>query len=152
MGDWGRVDTLDDRSTITWERDDAPLVAGRDAPLTFRVTAPGGAPAALEPYMGMAGHLMLSRDDGSVFVHVHPAGTISWAAQQTFLLRTRTDTAWGVVGRRITAGQGVMTPHAPITAALAFPYAFPKAGHYRLWVQVKRNGRILTGVFATEVQ
>jgi hypothetical protein len=37
-------------------------------------------------------------------------------------------------------------------AELAFPYAFPKAGGYRIWVQVKRNGRILTGVFDADVQ
>jgi len=40
----------------------------------------------------------------------------------------------------------------PPTAEASFPYAFPRAGRYRLWVQVKRQGRILTGVFDTEVR
>ena len=35
--------------------------------------------------------------------------------------------------------------------AVSFPYAFPKPGRYRLWVQVKRDHRILTGVFDAEV-
>jgi hypothetical protein len=150
-----RTVELGDGSKMTWERSDSVLVAGREAPLRFSVAAPGGGPAALEPYMGMAGHLMLSRDDGSVFVHLHPLGTISWAAQQTFLVRGRADTAWGAVGRRLTerdAAMNRMGAHAPVTAEVSFPYAFPKAGRYRLWIQVKRNGRILTGVFDTEVQ
>jgi hypothetical protein len=34
---------------------------------------------------------------------------------------------------------------------VTFPYAFPKAGHYRVWLQVKREGKILTGVFDANV-
>ncbi len=152
-GEGGHVVGLGDGSRMTWQRGDAPLVAGQDAPLRFTVTAPDGRPAALDPYMGMAGHLMLSRDDGTVFVHLHPLGTISWAAQQTFLLRGRADTARGVVGRRLTEGEAAMSPMSlPPTAEASFPYAFPRAGRYRLWVQVKRQGRILTGVFDTEVR
>jgi hypothetical protein len=138
---------------MIWKRADGPIVAGQDASLRFAVQAADGRAAALEPYMGMAGHLMLTRDDGAVFVHLHPLGTISWAAQQTFLVRGRADTAWGVVGRRLTEAQGPMgRMGAPATADVSFPYAFPKPGLYRLWVQVKRSGRILTGVFDTEVQ
>ncbi|MES2518161.1 MAG: hypothetical protein V4585_08645 [Bacteroidota bacterium] len=27
------------------------------------------------------------------------------------------------------------------------PYVFPTAGNYRIWLQIKRNGKMLTGVF-----
>jgi len=147
------VARLIDGSRMTWDRGETPLVAGRDAPLRFTVAAPDGRPAALEPYMGMAGHLMLTRDDGSVFVHLHPLGTISWAAQQTFLLRRPADTVYGTVGRRLTAAEATMPPMAPpVGGTVSFPYAFPKPGRYRLWVQVKRDHRILTAVFDAEVQ
>lgn len=143
---------LTDGSRMVWDRGAAPLVAGQDAPLRFTVTGPDGRPAALEPYMGMAGHLMLSRDDGSVFVHLHPLGTISWAAQQMFALRTPADTQRGAVGRRFTESQRLMPAMTVTGDTVSFPYAFPKSGRYRLWVQVKRAGRTLTAEFTAEVQ
>jgi hypothetical protein len=35
---------------------------------------------------------------------------------------------------------------------LSFPYAFPEPGSYRLWIQAKSQGKILTGVFDTTVR
>ena len=36
---------------------------------------------------------------------------------------------------------------ADAVSELAFPYAFPLPGRYRLWLQVKLRGEILTAVF-----
>jgi len=106
----------------------------------------------------MAAHAMIVRDDGSVFVHLHPAGTIPLASQQAFLLRQPGDTVRGSLGRRLTElekqmrGEWGVGPHGATWSSgaqgvVSFPYAFPKPGEYRLWVQVKRNNRILTGAF-----
>ena len=145
---------LEDGSAMAWVRVAPPLVAGRDLDLQFIVTAPDGRPAALEPYMGMASHAVIARDDGAVFVHLHPAGTIAMASQLVFALRQPGDSVRGRLGSRITTAERAMVMGGgapPPAGAVLFPYAFPQPGHYRLWVQVKRGGRILTGVFDTPV-
>jgi hypothetical protein len=147
---------LADGSTMTWRRGDGPIVADQDARLEFAVAAPDGAPAVLEPYMGMAGHLVLTRDDGTVFVHLHPAGTISFAARETFELRQPGDTIPGVLAKRLADREGHGSPsHQAMESTggvVSFPYSFPRPGNYRLWVQVKRHHKILTGVFDVAVQ
>ena len=149
----GNVSDLADGSTMIWDRTAAPIVADRDAPLRFVVTDPRGRPATLEPYMGMAGHAMLTRADGAVFVHLHPAGSVSLAALETFQQREPGDTIRGALAQRLTRMQmGKAEAGAVPSGQVAFPYAFPKPGLYRIWVQVKRDGRILTGVFDADVR
>ena len=151
-GETGNVSNLADGSAMVWERGDAALVVDRDAPLRFAVRTADGKPAVLEPYMGMAGHAMIARDDGQVFVHLHPAGTISLAALETFVLRQPGDTVRGALGKRLRAMEaGMGEPGEVGSGVVSFPYAFPKPGSYRIWVQVKRAGRILPGAFGAEV-
>lgn len=149
--------------------------------LRFAVADSLGKAAALEPYLGMGGHAVILRSDGSVYIHLHPVGTYSMAAEGSFVARladtTRTfqypdanefrDSIDRYVARLKTlpeaeknrllmAGMaGVNSPgmnHKMVSNNMVeFPYAFPRAGHYRIWVQVKRNGRVLTGVFDTRV-
>ena len=73
--------TLDDGTTVTWLRDESPLVANTEAGLRFSVSPPAGDTASFEPYLGMVGHAVVVRDDAKVFIHLHPLGTISVAAQ-----------------------------------------------------------------------
>jgi hypothetical protein len=40
----------------------------------------------------------------------------------------------------------------PIGPEVSFPYGFPKPGLYRIFVQVKYNGRVETGVFDAQVK
>ena len=146
--------TLPDGATITWAGDAGPLVAGAPAPLRFLVQEPDGRPAALEPYLGMPGHAVVARDDGAVFIHLHPMGTVSPAAQETFTLRGQGDTVTGMVGARIAAHDSAMAvmPRAAADGQLSFPYAFPQPGRYRIWVQVKRAGHVETAAFDARVE
>jgi hypothetical protein len=146
--------TLPDGATITWERGAAPLVEGAPAPLRFSVREADGSPGALEPYLGMAAHAVVARDDGGVFIHLHPMGTISAASQATFQIRQQGDTAAGTIGSRIAANDAAMLamPQQLSTSRVFFPYAFPKPGRYRIWVQVKRGGKVETAAFDAEVR
>ncbi|HKN65368.1 MAG TPA: hypothetical protein VJW73_03785 [Gemmatimonadaceae bacterium] len=140
---------LEDGSTMEWLADSTRLRAGEDATFRFRVRDPSGAPAALETYLGMAAHAVIARIDGSVFVHLHPAGTVSMAAQEAFALRDRGDTT---PTGHLRLPDDTMTPHLmPLSAEISFPYVFPRPGSYRVWVQVRRAGRVLTGVFDCSV-
>lgn len=110
------------------------LTADRDTLLRFAIVTAGGESVPLQTYMGMAGHCVIRREDGSVFTHLHPSGSVSMAAQQ-ILTPEKTPTA--------------MLP--PAGNEITFPYAFPQPGNYRAWVQIRTAGRVLTGVFDLRV-
>lgn len=116
------------------------LVENRETSLRFTVVDPSGRRAALQPYMGMSGHAVVRRADGEVFTHLHPVGTISMAAGELLAQRDR------------PAGPVPPTPPPPLATAVAFPYAFPRPGAYRVWTQVRLDGRVLTGVFDVRVR
>lgn len=138
------------RMTFSGDRE---LREGQETSLRFAVSTPEGRPAALQPYMGMLGHAVVRRADGAVFTHLHPVGTISMAAQQLFAQRERGEP----LPDSTTNRPGPMTPGASggisnSADEVAFPYAFPRSGNYRLWVQVRTSGRVLTGVFDVPVR
>jgi hypothetical protein len=149
----GRTARLEDGSTMDWEGDGVPA-AGEETTLRFRVLDPEGSPAALQPYMGMMSHAVVTRDDGEVFVHLHPSGSASMVAQQLFAQRVAGDTARADDGTLIVREAADHSAHAHGTApgVVSFPYEFPQPGTYRIWVQVKRNGAVLTGVFDATVR
>jgi hypothetical protein len=135
---------LPDGGRMIWERDEQPLEAGVPLMLRFRVTdSSGNAAQDLEPYMGMAAHAAIVRSDGSVFAHVHPTGSVPMASfelAQASLPASLGESAHGSMSmQQMTAGQ--------VAPEISIPYGFPKAGLYRIFVQVKRAGRIQTAFF-----
>ncbi|KAF0181450.1 MAG: hypothetical protein FD161_123 [Limisphaerales bacterium] len=142
---------LSDGFVMHWEKSGA-LQTKREAPLRFQVLKPDGTPALLEPYIGMSGHAAVRRADGGVFAHLHPVGTISMAAQEVFVKREerkekRDSTIKANESRDVPPTTATPAPAIGPTNFVSFPYEFPSAGRYRLWVQVKCEGRVLTGVF-----
>jgi hypothetical protein len=143
---------LPDGGRLVWDRDaslhGAPLRANVPVSFRFRVEDKDGQPAQdLEPYMGMAGHAEFVRADCAVFAHVHPAGSVSMAALE--LAESGLLPGPGGAGMSISMGAhaGMTTSSEALPPEVSFPYGFPRPGQYRIFVQVKRAGRIETGVF-----
>ena len=136
--------------TLVWETGRQPRL-DTETTLAFRVTEPDGTPSALEPYMGMLSHAAVTRDDGSVFIHMHPAGSINLAAQDRF--RRAEDGAGLNAPGRGMPGMSYTTPmsDATPTDVVSFPFVFPAPGAYRIFVQVKIHGAVETAVFDVSV-
>jgi hypothetical protein len=135
---------------MVWERDDLSskdisskeraLKANQPYWFRFRVEDKDGKPATdLEPYMGMAAHAVFLSTDGNVFAHVHPAGSVSMAAVNL------------AEGGSTEADMANMD-HAAPSAEVSFPYGFPKPGDYRIFVQIKRAGKVETGEFVAKAE
>lgn len=174
----GASSKLSDGSTMLWtDKPAAVLEAGKPYVLKFAVADAQGKPAPLEPYLGMGGHAAIIRSDGTVYIHLHPVGTYSMAAE-TFLVDRIADTTRRFTfpdpavfrdsvdryvaelkqlpeaekNQRLMAAMPAMSHPMKVNNMVEFPYAFPRSGHYRIWVQIKRNGQVLTGVFDTQVK
>jgi hypothetical protein len=149
---------------VVWKAH-GPLRANQDAGLQFEVLDGAGKPADLEPYMGMLSHAAVMRRDGKVFAHLHPSGNYSMAAQHYFMAKMaketkgtgKDDAMAGMPGMEGMAGMAGMD-HSKMGGMMhegesghggliSLPYEFPSPGEYRIWVQFKTGGRVLTGVF-----
>jgi hypothetical protein len=121
------------RGELRWVGARTPQ-AGETIALELEAEGPDGHPApGLEPYMGMAGHAMIVARDFSVFAHVHPTGSVPMAALALV------DDAAPIDHSR---HHGMM-----FGSRVRFPYVFPHAGDYRLFVQIKIDGRVETAAF-----
>jgi len=138
---------------MVWDRGTRPLRARVPYELRFRVEdASGHAAEDMELYMGMLGHAAFLGTDRTVFAHVHPSGSVPMAALSL--------TAEGGAGDPVAGdARALANPHAAHTASqsslpavVSFPYGFPKPGDYRIVVQVKRSGKVETGIFDTRVE
>lgn len=168
---------LQDGSSIVWEeKPNQKLMAGKVYDLKFSVLAPDGKPAELQTYLGMMGHAAVIKDDASVYIHLHPNGTYSSTAVQVLQKRIDEtsnkrpnlnnakkfrDSVDNVLAKlqsmteaerdKLLMGYMKHEVNGHHGGQVTFPYVFPKAGHYRVWLQVKREGKILTGVFDANV-
>lgn len=133
---------------LVWKRPTGPIIVNAALNLRFKVEDEDGNPAQdVQPYMGMAGHAEIVSSDLSVFAHIHPAGSVSMAALE--LANSQVESG----ARELLGGQMAMPMGSgPLAPEVSFPYGFPKADTYRIFVQIKRAGQIETGVFDVQVE
>jgi hypothetical protein len=147
------VSQLADGGRMIWRRAAEPLKANVPMTFKFSVEDNDGKPIQdIEPYMGMAGHAEFVSTDMNVFAHIHPAGSVSMAALE--LARTGPAGASGELQAGMPSAMTMTMPmsNAPLLPEASFPYGFPHAGEYRIFVQIKRAGKVETGVFDARVQ
>lgn len=174
-----------DSSYAVWDgQPGRALETGKPYSLNFEIFNPDGTPTYPEPYLGMMGHAVVLREDGSVYIHLHPSGTFAMTAEQ--ILKTRLSDTTKIVRRppaqayrdsvdryltKLKAmstdereqvlmtemgmyAQNASNPMGGMDHSnrISFPYVFPKKGRYRIFIQVKRNGQVLTGAFDVQVK
>ena len=169
-----------DGSTAVFEyQPNQSFIAGKVYPLTFAINDPEGNPAVLEPYMGMMGHAVVFRKEGGVYVHLHPVGNYSMASQQILEDRIAENSPSARIAQeadvfydsvnQVVAELAMLTEeerteilmqgmehtglgeHEEHGSTVTFPYAFPQEGNYRIWIQMKRNGKVLNSSFDAKV-
>lgn len=181
-GSPGQRTMLPDSSWVTMELpEENKFTSGTLYQLTFAFEDEEGNPSLLEPYLGMMGHAVVFKEDGSVYIHLHPVGSYSMASQE--VLQARFEEQPGQITRKslpkpeafrdsidqeidrlnslplairdsilsIGMDHSYDDPDHPDHAVVKFPYTFPTEGKYRVYVQMKRNRKILNGAFDVEV-
>ncbi len=164
---------LPDGYAMVWNQP-SRLDPKQPADFEFQLLDPHGRPPAdMALYMGMLGHAAFVKADGTVFAHIHPAGTVAMAA---FMMANPQQGAspggQGATGANAATGANPATGANAATGAnpatgthaamnmpgmvmglgtlpntVSFPYGFPSPGHYRIFVQMKHGASIETAAF-----
>ena len=104
----------------------------------------------------MGGHAALLKKDRSVFIHLHPIGTISMASQEMF----QENYTQGVLDQEDICFFGFaddstgnyFNSNTSPNGEVNFPaIKLGTPGNYAIWVQVKSAGEVITQKFDFEV-
>jgi hypothetical protein len=142
--------SLPDGYTMVWK---TPAALTPKAPENFQfqlLDAKGNPPADMALYMGMLGHAAFVKTDGTVFAHIHPTGTVAMAAFMMANPQTQSAPTGSMPGMDKTMS-GMDPQSGAIPNTVSFPYGFPSAGKYRIFVQMRHGGIVETGAFDADV-
>jgi hypothetical protein len=97
-------------------------IAGLETHFLVRFSKDGAPVSDLEPYLGAMAHGVFISQDSSVYLHCHP--------------------------------EQLMSPDPSARGGPDVPFAtfFPRAGRYKLWVELKRQGRVERVSWVVEVK
>ena len=139
--------SLPDGYTMVWKMPDV-LVVKAPEDFRFELLDPQGKPPAdMALYMGMLGHAAFVKTDGTVFAHIHPTGTMAMAA---FMMANPLASMSGTASSATMSMSnmpGMDMSSGALPNAVSFPYGFPTAGQYRIFIQMKHGNTVETGVF-----
>jgi hypothetical protein len=139
-----RIFRLPDGYTMIW-RSPGKLVSKAPQSFQFDLLDRSSKPATDEAlYMAMLGHAAFVKTDGTVFAHIHPNGTMAMAALMMANPKQQTETT-------SSSMSGMAMPKEHLPASVSFPYGFPSAGRYRIFVQMKHGSTVETGIFDADV-
>ena len=143
---------LPDSYTMVWNKP-ASLIARQPLDFSFTLLDRTGHPAPdTALYMGMLGHAAFVKDDGTVFAHIHPSGTMAMAA---LMIADKENAAAGNSAptdpKDMSQMPGMTMPPDHLPSTVSFPYGFPTAGRYRIIVQMKHASTVETGIFDATV-
>jgi hypothetical protein len=143
---------LPDGYTMIWNKP-ANLVAKAPEEFTFTLLDPNGQPPKdMALYMGMTGHAAFVKTDGSVFAHIHPAGSASMAAMMMAQAQNRVQAPTPSAQTTPASMHGMDMSQSALPNVVGFPYGFPSDGGYRIFVQMKHGEIVETGVFDADVR
>jgi hypothetical protein len=142
--------TLPDGYTMVWNN---PAQIPAKSPELFSFTlldAKGNPPSDMALYMGMVGHAAFVKEDGTVFAHVHPSGTVSMAALMMAAAQNGSQKGATNPATKMDSMPGMdmgSGASSSIPNSVGFPYGFPTPGAYRIFVQMKHGQTIETAAF-----
>ena len=140
-----------DAIKITWVDMQSFYEVEKDIPMRFKIEK-NGKPTFIQSYMGMSAHAALIKNDGSIFAHLHPTGTINMASKNIYELGIKKEQ---MIDNKNIELDLINTKHDhysnqnySVNGEVGFPpLRLIKAGDYTVWVQVKTEYKIITQKF-----
>jgi len=102
------------------------LRSGKQATFTFSFSKDGKPVDDMQPWLGMAGHMIARSADGAIFAHVHALGPM--------------------------APSGILETGVNYGPDIQFVYTFPQPGRYQIWGQFRHAEQIVTVPLEVEVK
>ncbi len=125
------------------------LRAGQPSTIALTISRDGRPVSDIQPWLGMAGHLIARSEDGQVVAHIHAAG--SMAGMDMPGMTMDMPGMPGMPQMPTAATQGIAPTPTSYGLEIGFVYTFPQPGVYRLWAQFQERGQIITVPIALDV-
>ena len=131
---------------LKWLNEKKYFNINEDINLTFQAQSIGGDPSDIQPYIQMGGHGAILKEDNSVFIHIHPIGTISMASQELYNQNDEIENS-GICYFG-SPDDSLKTYFENKKSIVNFPpLILDKPGDYIMWIQAKSEEEIITQKF-----